>query len=1068
MAIEKKVFPRWIRDPLFTPIKQFLNKQLALINKEGTLTERLLAKERYQGMKPEDFVAEDIDHGSDGVNRFCLVRRNKQFARVDLNLEQVRLRDIFIDQSVSYLTINTMGDFIYQFKQGNVQGKVLYLVWRDAFGVCLDNNQLLDLQKTDELFKHIFFDELSLERVDEPTIDPDTLTSGVVRIKDRTCSDELVHVFVTENIIEQLALDRLVDNFPPTLMGRRGDTLRHALKIMIGDEDVTGRATINYSTGQQRINCSTTGNKLESVFKIIRGNKTQETMETITIDISVEFMGELFTKQTQIAVRIVSDIPSQLTLMGYPVEVTVPCGKQIGVVVKGFVNGSQINFTQMPSFLTSMVSNTTLNNFGAYRGGVLYLGTCNPVVEEGQQLLDLVKGQFTYISANVTHTASVFVDLVINPVDPNFPVLVNDRLEPSAFSGEVDTLGEFFYVNSLGGVVIPTASLDIPNGELGTRRLIRFTGTTPDKIQYMLVNGTNGAGEIETDTVVFSVRYIDQNTGLVYTRQDQITPTVITPSDIKLIPLTTANIIASKYESGKFPFRLLINGKEDYSKITDIAINDPNGFVRKTLFAERPFGEWQVLDTGDTEQTSSVEFTVSLNIDNGVRTVKGIKAFTVNAWQGGELGVIPNAVLLKGKAGDGGITRYSFFNEDQFANAAVQFISEQSAIPPQLSFNPISVRNPEFVEASYQLHTQGNYSGDLVFSLGDDTDPLEGISVGLTANIEAGEELFFVVPGITTAKPLLPGEVLCQITYKGANIPINDPRVRLDVTPVGIAQGVISIGERTAIGFNFISLIDNVPMGGNIHYELIVEMSFVDEEGKTQTRTKEAVIELKRDRFTTTSGIVLTNPIKPVVSDQAILMNLTDPDGDPLLGVVLESVIFGNQVDMLGPIQSYRNNMVERRGPATLGNYEFKITTNHFGGMGLVSLKVRVGGEIVTVIVPDIVVEPAVINVTMLNSGIAVNNIQSVINFKLFQDKLNNFNSPVIMKRIENLVFDTDYFNEVNNIQIVDNGGNYRLEVISAGMVGKGEILFDLITSENNNTKEVSWNVKLLVDMNRN
>ncbi|UOX39544.1 hypothetical protein [Aeromonas phage ZPAH34] len=1064
MTTEKKTFPRWVRDPLFSPIKQFLNKRLKIITEQGDLVEQLLANDRYKQMKPEDFVAEDIFNSLDGKKRFCLVRRNKQFARVDLELEHVRLKDIFTDQDISFISLTNQAEFIRRFKLGEVQGKLLYLVWRDSFAVCFENNKIMNLTEVDKLFNHIYFDELHLERVDETTIDPNTLTSGVVRIKDRSCSDELVHVFVTENIVEQLALDRIVDNYPPTMILRRGDSFRHLTKIMIGDEDVTGLAEISYISNNGRINVSQTTNKLETIFKAVRGSSTEELQETVTINISVNFMGEVFNKQSVIATRIVPDVVSELKLEGYPVEVTVPTGRQIGIVVKGKFNNNFVSFTQAPNLLTSLVTGMTLTNQGNYRDGILYLGTCNVDITSGV-INDLLKGNFIYTIAGATHTASSFVELNITPVNPNLPELVNTSLTPTLLQGNNNSNGSFTYVNKLNNVIIPNTKLDIPTTDLGSKRLIRFTGFTTNKVNYTLLNLAGNPGTVESEQVTFTTRYIDPTTGLVYTRQDKVTPKVITLSDLALISLFDQPISVKKYESGLVPFKMLINGNEDKTKITTIEIIDNKNYLAGTIFGNKPKGSWQVFGTGQTEETIPVSFKVGFNVDETIRYVTGIQNFIVSPWIGNSIGVIPSELNISGRAGESGEFTLSFFEDVTFANTRLNYIPDLSIVPSQLNIVGKLQSNTEWIKGSYQLFGVGNHLGHLTYSLTDGTNPDDTIKVPLKVTILPGEELFFNVTGLTEAKPLLPGIINCDIQYKGINIPLNDPRVRLEVELGERAKTVFTIGQTTSEGITFNSIVDDIPMGGNVIYDMTSELNFIDDLGVTQTRSKEIAVKLYRNNFTSVIATLITNPVKPIISDQPIVINIKDLDNDPLPGAILESVVIANDSNHLGPIQSYRNSLVERR-TQSLGNYELKATTNHFGGNLNTTLKIIIGGSIVDVVIPDTIVGISPIKSLAGNTGIAVNNIGSTINFTLKQDRLNNLNVPVIAKRIENIRYSNEMFKELTNLVMLDNNGNYKLDLVSAGTVGIGVVDFTLITNETNNV-EVAWEIRLEINMVR-
>jgi hypothetical protein len=135
---------------------------------------------RYSDLKPEDFMIESVYTDDDGSKKICLVKRDKSFARVDIPVTTVSMVTIAKDFNREVVVCSTLTDFKNKFNRKEVQGKLLHLVWRNALGYCVKNEEALGLEKFNELMGDIFFEKSEFYRESETFIDKKDFTSGGV------------------------------------------------------------------------------------------------------------------------------------------------------------------------------------------------------------------------------------------------------------------------------------------------------------------------------------------------------------------------------------------------------------------------------------------------------------------------------------------------------------------------------------------------------------------------------------------------------------------------------------------------------------------------------------------------------------------------------------------------------------------------------------------------------------------------------------------------------------------------------------------------------------------------
>lgn len=1047
MAAETLTKSRWIKDPLFSVVKKFLTTRKGVVEQEGNLTDRLLADHRYSGMQPADFIIETPDISPEGIRRVCFTRRNKTFARVDMEFEPLRLKTIFNDFSVPYVTVATLDDFIAKFKKNQVQGKLLYLTWRDAMGICVNNADLQNLQKTNELFGDIFFKELALERVDDTTIDPVTLTSGVISVTDLSCTDSVVHAFVVENVVEELGLNKIQHNFPTSYTTQRGETIRHLMKFTLADEDVTGVVGVTFSSANGYVDCSLSDNKLEAVFNIIRGSATTDLTDTVTVTLKYDLIGDV-SRKVNITFNILKDTESELKLEGFPVVVNMPRGQTMGVIVKGRFQNQPVTLSQAPQLLTTMLAGVALQSQGAYRGGILYLAVVNPSAQVRPK--DLMMGNFSYQSGINQYTAKAFIDMTYLAQDNTKGKLGITKLQPNGLAGEIGKTGSFEFITNLAGVNLQTGQLDFPLGVMGSKKLLQFSSFSNDRVYYTFVRDSGIPGTLISDNVEFPVRYVNVIDGLVYFGSGWVYPNVSCPSVLQLVPLDNKVINVGKYDKGPFPFRLIVNGEDKTNEMLGSpTIKSAKPYIKVSLIPTvgSPVNhDWQCLATGTVSETIDVEFEAAVQADNTIKRVKATKQYVVAPWTGSTIGCLPKTVSKVGRANEKVVQEFHFFENQALATSKIKYIPGKSTIPAQITVTDVGPNGAYYYRQEYQQLSVGNVPGSLVFSLTDGNTPADTITVPANWEIQPAEEVFLEVQGIVDVKPGIPGKIGCTLYYRGDVIPLTDSRVFIRIVPVGSYGDVITIGALEADKINFTNKSDPA-QGQSLTYSYQVEVSFIDASAKTVVKTKTTDIKVSRGLFTETTMDMMTNPISPIMVDQNFRIKITDPDGDPIQLATLESVAFVGVTSGLSPIQSYRNQLIPA-GTGSLGLYDMKATTNHWGGEFRIQLKVRVGGVVVTVNSRNnytFTAQQSPLDLVIKDSGNAVLNVVSTVKFTVKQARLGNLATPVIMSSYVDLNYNQAVINEITELMMVDSDGNYSMKVKGTGQEGTVFVTFKIL-----------------------
>lgn len=1056
-----RTFDRWVRDPLFSPVKRFLEKRKALINEKGDIVDRQLAEFRYDGMSVDDFIIEKVLVGPDDVKRICLTNKKKHFARVDMELETVSLRQCLQDAGVPIVNVLTHEAFVEGFKNGIVQNEVLYLAWRDSLAVCLGNRKAKTLEGTNELFQNTFFEKMKLTRETEQYIDPKTLISGTVEVTDQAIGSERVFVYVNELVSAELGIVDMQHNYPKVITSQRGQSVRHAVKIFSGGEDITARATVTYTSKNNYLNVRSSTNKLEMLVDVIRGSADVDMEDTITVSIKYTEGLTLIDAKVEIAVKIQKDTASRLKLSGYPVTIATPDNVELYVVVKATLDGVPVVPNVVPSGLTAMVHNVALNSQGAADGGNAFSGRCNLGVSAGKRY-DLLQGTFRYTAGGVTHSATAFIELVVDIPTQGYGNLVQVKLTPVKLTGKPGTKETFDYQVSRLGTILSNLKLKFPlNKPLGTKKLISFTGTLAGKVEYEFLQDVGEPGSLVTDVVSFEPVYVDEN-AVVWRITSTVQPEVRTPSEILFELISPGPIAASRYDEGVLPFTVRVNGELQTQNYTLLGVTSPNDLVRIHLDGyARNQRAWMYLGRSAVDVNNTmVEFRGSMIIDNEVKTLLYSVPFNLAKFTGPAYVSIPSEINITGE--ENGVIPWSahFWNEDRRINTEVEFLRSLSTLSNKTDC-VVTAKRTDVLEASQLLRGNGNWADVLAFgkAAGATKDTVAMITIN--SNVLKPRGLNVTISSISFWEPYTVNTLNLIVKFNGDVVPLFHPSVKITTEFVGedqsnyVKKDTLSTLLQYYVNREATFVTTTIPVK--------VKVVYTDPtDGTVYTKDLESVIDLKRPAITQLSIVPEADPILPNTVDQRIWFKITD--GNKFFGGARITGITLNPVDQVrNPLESYKPTMGVLSNDPT--RYFFTATTNHLGGEFWANATIGIGDtSFKAVSANNFVIPHNTIIGSNVSNGSAVKDVTSTITFDLKQDQLNNPGVPVVMISANYLRGDQFYVSAITDLVMIS-PGKYSIKVVSTGEKGPAHIGFTISKADGDPGFEMEWDCDVVVEM---
>lgn len=1057
---EIKTFDRWVKDPLFSPVKRFLEKRKAIVNQTGDIVDRQLAEFRYDQLQVDDFIIEQVLVSPDGAKRICMTNRNKHFARVDMPLTEVSLRECFSDLGVPVVTVLTHEDFINGFKIGGVQNRVLYLAWRDCLAVCLSDKKAHDLTGVNEVFQDTFFESMTLYRESAEYIDKNTLISGEIEVTDHAIGSEKLQLYISDLISSELGIVDMQHNFPSNITSQRGNEIRHNIKVFTNGEDISNKATYTYTTKNRNVHVSTTANKLEMIVDVIRGDTTTELDDIIYVRVQYHEDLTQIDVVVEITVKILKDTVSQLKLYGYPTTIQTPDDVELAVVIKASLDGVDVTPSIVPSQLLGMVYGTSLAARGASDGGTLFSGICKVGVQNGEYR-DLLQGTFRYTVGSVTHTATAFIELTVTPAIAGYGKLILVNIQPTSLIGNPGVTRQFNYVVKRLGQVITNDKLKFPIGTpLGPKRLIRFNSVTPTDVNYEFLRDIGDPGALIKDTVRFDVSYTDED-AVVWRITSEVYPESRTPSEITYVPRGESTpILAKRYDAGRMPFDILVNGVPSNQLYTLETINSINNVIQLDLDGfQSETRAWMYLGRLDEDiPNTPVEFVGLIHVDGVYMTTRYTKKFNLIKFTGPAWVAVPDTISVAGPENDIGLWQTCIWNENIRVNQEVEFNRALSTMSNKTDVI-VNERTPRYLKATQLFRGFGDWTDVLAFGK-PGANSATVAKVTINSQVARPKGLSATVGTINTWEPYKNNSLALSVKFDGEIVPLFDSKVRTSIVFVGENQANYVKMPVEAYKLVYYVKREAAFTSTVINFEL--EVTYTHTDGQVYTKFLTGVIDLKRSAFTKLTIIPEADPILPVKVDQRVWFRISD--GTQFLGGARITDIKLNPVDQFrNPLKSYKPTMGYLSND--LSRYFFTVTTNHIGGDFWADTQVGIGDAMFKAVSEEYFEIPVTeIIGTNVSDGLGIANTTSTITFDLNQAQLDDPNTPVVMNSFRALRGDQFYFNSVTELKMLS-PGKYSAKVESTGEKGKGSIGFVMIKFDGDPGFEQEWECNIDIEM---
>ena len=1050
---EHKVFPKKINDPLFSIVKQFFKQRHEIVNEQGNLVERHLADTRYSDLKPEDFMIESVYTDDDGSKKICLVKRDKSFARVDIPVSKVSIVTIAKDFNREVVVCNTLTDFKNKFNRKEVQGKLLHLVWRNALGFCIKNEEALGLEKFNELMGDIFFEKSEFYRESETFIDKKDFTSGGVLITDDSVGTEPVHLFVEELVQEQLDLNTVTDNFPSSLSGKRGEEVRFTNLFTVNGIDVTAKTELTYRSKNGFISGKQSPNKLESIFTFIKGSISSVLNDEVEISINVTHDDYIFSKVVTVGFVVNHDEVGNLIVSAQTETIRTSTLYKLGIVVKCQVNGVEAIPDVYPNWLTCKLTNDKYTLDKTWKDGLLYIGVPTTILpDHNSSFKDLITGEFSYQEEK----GNLFVELeVTKPLGEQEQLeLVN--LEPVLIKGEKGDVGNVNYQITLKGSVLALNQCGLNTGLVGQRQLVNVTQIDTESFGYEIVQDSNSPGMVITDSINLGLKHPASN-GELHTRSDKLYVEVIKVSTVDLRPRTSFNKTVTKYQKGPVPFQVYINGNESSDKVKSITIENSETSPVILNFDPWTIKEtWIVVEAEEVTSKQNVVFKFMLLVDGGEKEYTWNQEFEILGYQGTAVAVIPGSKDISGKELETGeFDVCVYYNRERVSNKCY-FKPENSNLPSNVVFNPIKASTTSSVTVGYSLVTQGQVNSKIAYGVTGEASDVFGI-LNINSVIEPAYPLQMSMDGEVVIEPFLSNKLGCSITYNGNTFSLADPRVSVSVK---LSSLDIEVKEVVSDGI-ILTTNKDVKMGEMLTSEIDVEIRLLEQD-VLYRKEKGGLVKIDRKEITKITVEVLTTEFM-ASTKQAILYKLKDQDGQLIYNAKTAGVGYENENNGFPTIigtDSYVDLI-----DSVNGIYQSYLMLSHLGGKGSYYISVNLGGTVLRSDKMSLNVISAIPKVTNVTDGIGVMNVQTPIEFTVKLDKYLEQGSVLNAIKLGKVTFDPTYIVSVKNLVKNNEKGVYSVTVLSTGKLGETQLRVILTTNENGFEKD--WGVIVPVVMKR-
>lgn len=634
MAELIKVNKKVINDPLFTPVIKFLQDRIAKLEVTGPADELALSKERYDGLVAGDLVIESAITFPDGAVRVCIISRKTGFARVDIDIKQVKMDDILTDFAVPLVEIEDV-DHLKTYVKGlatPIQPTLLYLKEKGTYGVLVTQDQAKTHEGPMEAFGNLFFENYVTERESENSIDWETLESGTVTITDPSFGRGIYPLFIYELALSEAQLPEITSNLPASITSRRGESFVIPNTYWFsGTQDITTVATVELSTKSGYAILDRSSNLLEIDGETIYGSATEEINDQIVVRVVYDWNGRLVRKNFYIDLKIEKDLPNDLTITCVPSDVTATSGDTIQVTMTAVYKGKNVEILIPPNALKSQTRRSNLTYVKTNKDfSMVYRGSVNATFPNTvDKLADLASGEFSYNDEGAVLKATGFVNIII--VKPETLPTFSVTGVPNSIQGYIDATGAYKPVIKYGDDIIPLSDITLQTGVQGSKGLIDITAVNNDTgVNWKLIEDSQVPGQSIRDNFTQTYEWLDPR-GVVQSKSFVIQVEVKLDSIIKIVPKPPQPRNVQRYQTGGPTWTLEVNGDDRNDLIRSVTV-DPIADPDEQYIVNNPkaSSQWMVLlasETADVNYTAN--FTFTAYVDGKTQTFKFSQEFVI-------------------------------------------------------------------------------------------------------------------------------------------------------------------------------------------------------------------------------------------------------------------------------------------------------------------------------------------------------------------------------------------------------------------------------------------------------
>lgn len=710
MAEIKKVNKKIINDPLYSAVVRFLKKRIQDLEANGPKEELDLAHQRYTGIIAGDLSIENPISFPDGHVRVCFVSRKTGFARVDVDIDRVTLREVLEDFKVKMIEVDTLEDLITYVKANKTEtDPVLFdMKWANKFGVKVTQADAKSTKGPMKALGDMFFSEYTIHRQSETYMDPDTLESGTVDVSDMGISPATLALFIHELIVEEVDVPELRTNLPPDFNTHRSDFFKIPMTIWFGNEDITLTAGVVITTAQGYTNPKRSDDLLYLEGQTIYGAADREVRDDIIVRVTHMYNGREVKKTFRMTAIIEPDAKSKLTFEVTPETVEAQQGDEVGFTVKAFYEGVPLKIAVPPSKFVNEKKWGDLTYVSSDAEGVMtYRGVINGRLLPGQdQEGDLYSCEFQHMDAGVPVKAKAYLNAILKAA-ALMPQFVITKLDSTITGYALDT-GMMSVEAKYGDDVIPADQLGIRPGNKGDKQLIRFNDVITEGVNYTLLadSGTDGLA-IEDD---FEQQFIYKTpTGVRKTINRTIRVTVKRDSVVTFNPEPPVEKIVNKYDKGGLPFQVLVNGVNRTADIKNLKMVEPKNQIR---VINDKTNTWQCLATEAKDAKTSATYTFDLEVDRVNKRLTYVQPYLVKTWTGKEVVAIPGEMDVKGDNHANASFTFTLYRDDKVISSKCIRYPADDVIPSTISINRVvPIAQSELVTIDYTRKVPGKEDG---------------------------------------------------------------------------------------------------------------------------------------------------------------------------------------------------------------------------------------------------------------------------------------------------------------------------------------------------------------------